>query len=68
MKGKIKSLLSSYGFITPESKEGEEVKDLFFHSSETSQFEGLSIGDKVEFDIGEGRRGDDVAVTVEKIE
>ena len=69
MKGKIKSMLASYGFITPEtSNEDEEVKDLFFHKSETSQFEQLSVGDSVEFDEGEGRRGDTVAVTVEKIE
>ena len=64
MQGTIKGLRESFGFIEVEDRE----KDLFFHSSETSQFEGLSIGDKVEFEIGEGRRGDDVAVTVEKIE
>jgi len=64
MQGTIKGSRESFGFIEVEDRE----KDLFFHSSETSQFEGLSIGDKVEFEIGEGRRGDDVAVTVEKIE
>ena len=72
MKGKIKSLLSSYGFITPGSsseKEGEEVKtDLFFHKSGASQFYQLSVGDAVEYDEGEGKKGDIIAVTVEKIE
>ena len=64
MKGTIKTLRESFGFIEVEGQE----KDLFFHKSETSLFESLSIGDKVEFDIGEGRRGDDVAVTVEKVD
>lgn len=68
MKGKIKSLLSSYGFITPESSEGEEVTDKFFHKSSTSNFYELSVGDAVEYDEGEGKKGDVVAVTVEKIE
>lgn len=67
MKGKIKSMLSSYGFITPEdSKEGD--KDLFFHKSSTSNFYELSVGDAVEYDEGEGKKGDVVATTVEKIE
>jgi len=64
MQGTIKTLRESFGFIEVEDRE----KDLFFHSSETSQFEGLSIGDKVEFEIGEGRRGDEVAKTVERVE
>jgi len=64
MKGTIKTLRESFGFIEVEGQE----KDLFFHKSETSQFEQLSVGDSVEFDEGEGRRGDTVAVTVEKIE
>jgi len=64
MQGTIKNLRESFGFIEVEGRE----KDLFFHSSETSQFEGLAIGDKVEFDEGTGRKGDTVAVTVEKVE
>ncbi|MBA7603810.1 hypothetical protein ES703_10928 [subsurface metagenome] len=64
MKGTIKTLKPTFGFITVEGQD----KDLFFHSSETSQFESLQEGDKVEFDEGEGRRGDTVAVTVQKIE
>ena len=68
MKGKVKSILSSYGFITPESSEGEEITDLFFHKSGASQFYQLSVGDVVEYDEGEGKKGDTIAVTVEKIE
>lgn len=64
MKGTIKTLRESFGFITVEGQD----KDLFFHKSETSQFESLEEGDTVEFSEGEGRRGDTVAVTVEKIE
>jgi len=64
MQGKIKNLRDSYGFIEVEGRE----KDLFMHSSECSQFEGFSVGDKVEFDLGTGRKGDEVAVVVEKIE
>jgi len=64
LKGTIKNLRDSFGFIEVEGQE----KDLFFHMSESSQFESFSIGDKVEFDLGEGRRGDEVAVAVEKIE
>jgi len=64
LKGTIKNLRDSFGFIEVEGQE----KDLFFHMSESSQFESFSIGDKVEFDEGTGRRGDTVAVAVEKIE
>ena len=68
MKGKVKSLLSIYGFIAPEGSEGEEVKDLFFHKSGASQFYDLSVGDIVEYDEGIGKKNDTVATTVEKIE
>lgn len=68
MKGKIKSLLSSYGFITPESSSEEEAKDLFFHKSGVSQFYELRVGDVVEYDEGIGKKGDTIAVAVEKIE
>lgn len=67
MKGTIKSLLSSYGFITPEGSK-EDDKDLFFHKSGTSNFYELSVGDTVEYEEGEGKKGDVVAVDVEKIE
>lgn len=68
MKGTIKTLREGYGFLTVEGKEGEETKDLFFHSSECSQYETFEEGDTVEFSEGIGRKGDTVAVAVEKIE
>lgn len=70
MKGKVKSLLSSYGFITPESseKEGEEVTDLFFHKSGASQFYELEVGNLVQYEEGIGKKNDTIATTVEKIE
>ena len=69
MKGKIARILTSYGFITPESSEGEEVKDLFFHKSGASLFYELSVGDVVEYNEGEGKKeGEIIATTVEKIE
>jgi len=64
MQGVIKNLRDTFGFIEVEGRE----KDLFFHQSESSQFESFSIGNKVEFDLGTGRRGDTVAVAVEKID
>jgi len=69
LKGKVKSILSSYGFITPESSEDEEVKtDLFFHKSGASLFYELSVGDVVEYEEGIGKKNDKIATTVEKIE
>ena len=68
MKGKIARILTSYGFITPESSEDEEVKDIFFHKSGASQFYELEVGDAVEYNEGTGKKGDKIAVTVEKIE
>jgi len=60
-------MLSSYGFITPEgSKEGD--KDLFFHKSGASQFYELEVGDVVQYEEGIGKKGDKIAVTVEKVE
>jgi CspA family cold shock protein len=40
-----------YGFITPD-----DGKDLFFHVSEI-QGQPPEDGDKVEFEVGEGRKG-----------
>ena len=51
-----------YGFITPE-----EGADLFVHYSEIqgSGFRSLNEGDKVEFEVTEGRKGQQAsAVTV----
>jgi len=55
-KGTVKWFNSEkgYGFITPE-----EGADLFVHYSEiqTSGFRTLNEGDKVEFDITDGKKG-----------
>lgn len=68
MRGKIARILTSYGFITPEGSE-KDAKDLFFHKSgATSQFYELEVGNTVEYEEGEGKKGDVIAVTVEKIE
>ena len=40
-----------FGFITPE-----DGKDIFFHISEVQGSEPRD-GDKVEFEVGEGRKG-----------
>jgi len=51
-----------YGFITPE-----EGPDLFVHYSEiqSSGYHSLNEGDKVEFDITDGKKGKQAsAVTV----
>ena len=52
-KGTVKFFNGSkgFGFITPESGD-----DLFFHISEI-QGEEPRDGDKVEFEIGEGKKG-----------
>lgn len=44
-----------YGFIKPD----DEGQDLFVHHSEVkvSGFASLTEGEKVEFEIGEGRKG-----------
>ena len=52
-KGTVKFYNASkgFGFITPESGD-----DLFFHVSEI-QGDEPQDGDKVEFDIGQGKKG-----------
>lgn len=51
-----------YGFI-----ERERGDDVFVHCSAFSGFKVLSEGDKVQFEIGEGRQGRTQAVNVQKI-
>ena len=50
-----------FGFIKPDDGD----KDLFVHHSETKG-QTLNDGDKVEFEIGEGRKGP-CAIDVKKI-
>lgn len=63
MEGKIKKLFDSYGFLGVEDR-----SDVFFHRSEAEDFETLREGDMVHFELGEGKKGDKVAVRVEKVE
>lgn len=41
-----------FGFITPD-----DGKDIFFHISEIQGGQEPQDGDKVEFEVGEGRKG-----------
>ena len=64
MKGKVKwfDAAKGYGFITTETGE-----DVFVHYSgiNSKGFRGLSEGQNVEFEIGEGKKGKQaVEVTV----
>lgn len=63
--GTITRLNNGYGFI---SREGED-KDLFFHASELNGvgFDSLREGDKLQFEVGEGPKGQN-AVNVSKAE
>ncbi|MFC1909017.1 cold-shock protein [Chloroflexota bacterium] len=54
-KGTIKRLMDrGFGFIKPEVGE-----DLFFHSSDlaSTEFNSLTEGQEVEFEMGQGRDG-----------
>ncbi len=54
-QGKIKKLVSDRGFGFIEGDRGE----LFFHHSEVTgtTFEELSEGQRVDYEIGQGRKG-----------
>jgi CspA family cold shock protein len=61
-KGTIRRLMDrGYGFIKTEEKE-----DLFFHRNDLEgvEFDGLSEGQEVEFEMGQGRDGRPQAVKV----
>lgn len=62
MLGTIKKVLNGFGFITPE--EGE--KDYFFHASDLQgvNFDDLTEGQLVEFDLGPSDRGGEKCVNV----
>jgi CspA family cold shock protein len=68
MRGTIKKIVMErgFGFITPDGGGG----DIFFHCTslpEKSDFDGLSEGQNVSFEKGEGKGGrpkaEDVVVT-----
>ncbi len=61
-KGKIRRLMDrGYGFIKTEEEE-----DLFFHRNDLEgvEFSGLSEGQEVEFEKGQGRDGRPQALKV----
>lgn len=65
MEGTVKKLTDrGYGFITRE----DSKKDLFFHANSlvNVKFDELKEGDKVKFEIENGRKGP-AAVNVERI-
>jgi len=67
MKGKIKALRTSFGFIKKENEE----KDVFFHQSDVeggeTGFKKLAEGDTVEFEEEKGDKGPK-AINVKKVE
>jgi cold shock protein len=62
MKGTIKVLKQGFGFIKSE----EASNDVFFHSNnlEGVEFDNLSEGQTLEFEIGEGKNGKEQAINV----
>ena len=65
-KGTIRQLIErGFGFIKTE-----EGKDLFFHRNECEgvEFSSLKIGQEVEFEIGQDKKGRPQAVKVRLIE
>jgi CspA family cold shock protein len=61
-KGTIKKLMDrGYGFI-----KGDQEQDLFFHRNDLEgiDFNSLSEGQEVEFELGQGRDGRPQAVKV----
>lgn len=66
MKGEIKTLKPSFGFIKTET----EDKDLFFYQTDVeggeAEFKNLDEGDEVEFEKAMGKKGPK-AIKVKKI-
>jgi cold shock CspA family protein len=62
MEGTVKVLMNGFGFITSEETE----KDTFFHANDLDgiDFNTLSVGDTLTFEIGEGNNGKTQAVNV----
>lgn len=66
MKGTIKVLKDGYGFISSPDSEN----DTFFHANnlEGCEFNDLSVGDELSFEIGEGNNGKKQAIDVMRAE
>lgn len=66
-KGKIKffNQEKSYGFIVPEDKEN----DIFLHMTELekSGYKGISIGQRVSYELGNNHKGKQQAVNIKII-
>ena len=62
MEGTIKVLKEGFGFISSPEEKG----DTFFHANdlESGDFNSLSVGDTLTFEIGEGRDGRPKAINV----
>lgn len=62
MKGTIKVLKKGFGFI----KSDETSNDIFFHANnlEGSDFNDLNEGETLEFEIWEGKNGEEQAINV----
>ena len=46
-----------FGFITPDEPIPDVTGDIFFHRTKVNNNAVLSADDKVEFSVGEGRKG-----------
>jgi len=66
MEGTIKVLKERFGFIKSEENEG----DIFFHANnlEWSEFDDLSEGDTLSFEIGEGKNGKSQAINISLVQ
>ena len=66
MEGTIKVLMNGFGFIASQETES----DTFFHANdlEDIDFNTLSVGDTLSFEIGEGKNGKTQAVNVALVE
>ncbi len=61
-KGIVSSIKDNFGFI----ERADVAKEIFFHFSETREYEGIVAGDNIEFNI-QTRGGKEVASTISKL-
>lgn len=52
----------NYGFITKTNN-----TDIFYHKSDINNLETLKEGDKVQFEIGKGKKGEK-AINIQKVQ